>query len=138
VGVTAVVGIFYLTATGFGGAMSYGTTLTLPDRPLEATERAGAHAYLKNDCAYCHSILGRGGRRVGPDLSNIKAKGRTPDYVAAFIKDPQSKSAWSIMPKYDLPEAQLKEMADFILALDFNRYPVKTVAKEDVAKLGIR
>ena len=33
---------------------------------------------------------------------------------------------------------QLKEMADFILALDFNRYPVKTVAKEDVAKLGIR
>jgi ubiquinol-cytochrome c reductase cytochrome b subunit len=138
VGVTAVVGIVYLTATGFGGALPYGTTLTLPDRPLTATELAGAQAYLKNDCAYCHSIQGRGGRRVGPDLANIKAKGRTPDYVAAFIKDPQSKSVWSIMPKYDLPEAQLKEMADFILALDFDRYPVKIMSKEDVAKLGTR
>ena len=87
---------------------------------------------MKNDCAYCHHIQGRGGRRVGPDLSNIRAKGRTAEYVAAFIKDPQSKSTWSIMPKYDLPEAQVKAMADFILGLDFDRHPVKTVSKEDV------
>jgi quinol-cytochrome oxidoreductase complex cytochrome b subunit len=135
-GVTAVVGIVYLTLAGFGGALPYGTTLALPDRPLTPTELAGAQAYVKNDCAYCHHIQGRGGRRVGPDLSNVTAKRRTAEYVAAFIKDPQSKSAWSIMPKYDLPETQLKALADFILALDFDRFKVKTVSKEDLAKLG--
>jgi ubiquinol-cytochrome c reductase cytochrome b subunit len=137
-GVTAVVGIVYLTLTGFGGALPYGTTLALPDRSLTPTAIAGAQAYMKNDCAYCHHIQGRGGRRVGPDLSNTRAKGRTGEYVAAFIKDPQSKSTWSIMPKYDLPETQVKAMADFILALDFDRYPVKTVSKADVLQLGTR
>lgn len=87
---------------------------------------------MKHECAYCHTIQGRGGLRVGPDLSNVKAKRRTVDYVSAFIKDPQSKSRWSIMPKYDLPEAELKALADFVLGLDFDRYDTKTITKADV------
>ena len=59
---------------------------------LTPTETLGLQAYVKHECAYCHTIQGRGGLRVGPDLSNIKAKRRTVDYVSAFIKNPQSKS----------------------------------------------
>lgn len=133
-GVTAIVGIVYLTLTGFGGGRPYGDLIRVPDRPLTSTETLGLQAFVKNDCAYCHHIQGQGGRRVGPDLANVKAKGRTADYVAAFIKNPQSKSVWSIMPKYDIPEAELKALADFVLSLDFDRAGARAVTKEEVLK----
>jgi ubiquinol-cytochrome c reductase cytochrome b subunit len=133
-GLAAILGIVYLTLTGFGGARPYGNIILVPDRALTPTETLGLQAYVKHDCAYCHTILGQGGLRVGPDLSNIKAKKRTVDYVSAFIKNPQSKSTWSIMPKYDLPEAELKALADFVLGLDFDRYDTKTITKADVVR----
>jgi quinol-cytochrome oxidoreductase complex cytochrome b subunit len=133
-GLAAIVGIVYLTLTGFGGARPYGNIILVPDRALTPTETLGLQAYVKHDCAYCHTIQGQGGLRVGPDLSNIKAKRRTIDYVSAFIKNPQSKSTWSIMPKYDLPEAELKALADFVLGLDFDRYDTKTITKADVVR----
>jgi ubiquinol-cytochrome c reductase cytochrome b subunit len=135
-GVTAIIGIVYLTVTGFGGALPYGRIVRVPDRPLSTAEKLGMQAYVRHDCAYCHNIQGLGGRRVGPDLANMKAKGRTVADLTAFIKNPQSKSTWSIMPKYDLSEAELKNLADFVLGLDFDRYPAKTIAREDVTKDG--
>jgi cbb3-type cytochrome oxidase cytochrome c subunit len=131
-GVTGIVCIVYLTLTGFGGARPYGNIILVPDRVLTPTETLGLQAYVKHECAYCHTIQGQGGLRVGPDLSNIKAKRRTVDYVSAFIKNPQSKSRWSIMPKYDLSETELKALADFVLGLDFDRYDTKTITKADV------
>jgi hypothetical protein len=38
------------------------------------------------------------------------------------------------MPKYDLPEAELKALADFVLGLDFDRYDTKTITKADVVR----
>jgi ubiquinol-cytochrome c reductase cytochrome b subunit len=134
VGVTAIVGIVYLTLIGFGEARPYGNLIRVPGRPLTPTETLGLQAFVKNDCAYCHHIQGQGGRRVGPDLSNIKAKGRSAEHVAAFIKNPQSKSVWSIMPKYDIPETELKALADFVLSLDLDRGGARTVTKEEAAK----
>ncbi|MGE5256469.1 MAG: cytochrome b N-terminal domain-containing protein [Hyphomicrobiales bacterium] len=133
-GVTGIVCIVYLTVTGFGGALPYGRYLRMPDRPLTFSEEMGMQAYVKHDCAYCHNIQGQGGRRVGPDLANIKAKGRTVAELVAFIKNPQSKSTWSIMPKYDLTEAELRALADFVLCLDFDRHNAKTITKEEILK----
>jgi len=133
-GVTAILGIVYLTLAGFDGARPYGKIIRVPDRPMSSNEQLGLQAYIKNDCAYCHNIQGRGGRRVGPDLANIKAKGRTADDVAAFIKNPQSKSVWSIMPKYDISETERKALADFVLGLDFDGRGVRTITKEDAFK----
>lgn len=135
-GVTAIIGIVYLTLAGFGGALPYGRVVRVPDRPLTSTEEMGLKAYVKHDCAYCHNIQGQGGRRVGPDLANMKAKGRAVAELTAFIKNPQSRSTWSIMPKYDLSEPELKALADFVLGLDFDRHNGKTIAKEDVIKGG--
>ena len=128
-GVTAIVGITYLTAMGFAGARPYGQTVPVPDRALTATETRGLFLYADRDCAYCHQIDGRGGRRAGPDLSNMVAKDRTRAYLAQYIRDPQSISPTSSMSKYPLPQPDLDALADFLLSLDFSKHDVKTVTR---------
>ena len=88
--------------------------------------------YVDRQCAYCHNILGRGGRIQGPDLSNVLARGRTKKWLTEFIRDPQAASPWSIMPKYDLSPTELNALSDFILALDFDRYGFRILKREDV------
>jgi ubiquinol-cytochrome c reductase cytochrome b subunit len=129
-GVTVVVGIVYLSVTGFAGTLSYGDTFMIPSRTLSKTEKNGLRIYAQQECAYCHNIMGKGGRRIGPDLSNIKAKGRTREYLASFIKDPQSQSRFSVMPKYALQEDELYNLSEFILALDFTTNEPRTIKNE--------
>jgi quinol-cytochrome oxidoreductase complex cytochrome b subunit len=131
-GVTCLVGIVYLTLMGFEGARSYGERVVVPDRQLSQSEQRGLSIYVDRDCAYCHNILGRGGRIQGPDLSNVVAKGRTKKWLTEFIKDPQAVSPWSIMPKYDLSRPDLSALSDFILALDFDRYGIRILKRKDV------
>lgn len=131
VGVSSIIAIIYLTVTGFAGGRSYGETILLPERELTQTEKAGLKVYLKQDCAYCHQILGQGGRRVGPDMSNIKSKGRSREYLAAFVKDPQKESYFAIMPKYDLKQQELFALADFMIALDFSDDDGRRVTKQE-------
>jgi quinol-cytochrome oxidoreductase complex cytochrome b subunit len=131
VGVMLIVGIVYLTFMGFAGAKPYGQTVAIPDRTLTADESRGLYLYANRECAYCHQIDGQGGHRVGPDLSNEIAKRHAKDYLVRYIKNPQSVNSTSIMPKYDLPEADLNALADFILSLDFHKYPIKTVTRAE-------
>ena len=43
-GLAAIVGIVYLTLTGFGGARPYGNIILVPDRALTPTETLGLQA----------------------------------------------------------------------------------------------
>lgn len=126
VGCMVVVGIAYLTCMGFAGAKPYGQTILIPDRPLSASEQRGLYLYADRECAYCHQINGTGGHRVGPDLTNEIAKHRTGDFIAQYIHNPQSIYRTSIMPKYDLSDADLHALADFVLSLD---HPTKVVTR---------
>jgi len=132
IGVACLVGIVYLSIMGVANSKPYGDIVRVPNRPLIPSEKAGLTVFVERECAYCHHILGAGGRREGPDLSNVVAKDRTPDWLVAFIKNPQSVSPWSIMPKYDLTEEELDNLAAFILSLDFKRHEIKTVSKQDI------
>jgi ubiquinol-cytochrome c reductase cytochrome b subunit len=134
VGVTCVVGIVYLSLMGFEGASPYGRIVLVPDRRLTAAEARGLNLWIDRDCAYCHQIRGKGGHRAGPDMANVVAKGRTGDYLARYIRNPQLVSATSIMPKYNLPEADLQALADFLLALDFSKHPPKILNRKEVLK----
>lgn len=134
VGITGAVVIVYLTVTAFAGAHDYGKTLLLPDRQLTRQEETGMKIYVQQDCAYCHQVLGEGGRRVGPDISNLKAKGRTPEYLASFVKDPQAQSRFAVMPKYDLKQEDLLALADFMLAMDFSETRWRRISKESVVE----
>jgi len=134
VGVTAVIAVIYLSLMGFMGTLPYGEIIPVPQRPLTANEARGLSLYVDRECAYCHQIQGRGGHRTGPDLSNILAKGIDVDYLVKFLKDPQAVSSTAIMPKYDLPDQDLRDLAEFILALDFSRYPMKILKRDEVPR----
>ena len=138
IGVLCLVSITYLSIMGIANSKPYGEIIRIPDRQLTASETAGLNIYVERECAYCHHILGAGGRREGPDLSNVVAKDRTKDWLVQFIKNPQSTSPWSIMPKYDLNQKELHSLADFILSLEFKSHGVKTITKNDVVKGNIQ
>ena len=76
--------------------------------------------------------MGRGGRIQGPDLSNVVVKNRTKEWLRRFIKDPQAISPLSIMPKYDLSQEELSDLADFILSLDFDSYGAKNISRQQI------
>jgi ubiquinol-cytochrome c reductase cytochrome b subunit len=135
VGVTAIIGIAYLTAMGFAGAKPYGKVIRVPDRELTSIESRGLRLYVDRECSYCHQINGQGGIRRGPDLSNMVAKGRSREYLAAYIKNPQAIDPSSPMPKYDLPPDDLNALADFLLSL--NRTG-RTVTREQALAQGVK
>jgi len=132
VGVTAIIGIVYLSLMGFEGARPYGQVILVPDRPLTASEARGLYLFADRECAYCHQISGKGGHRTGPDLANVVAKHRTREFLARYIRNPQAVSTTSIMPKYSLPEPDLQALADFLLALDFSKHPAKIVKRKEL------
>jgi len=121
VGVTCLVAIAYLSWMGFEGARPYGQVVPLPDRALTAMESRGLRLFSDRECAYCHQINGQGGHRYGPDLANLAGKGRSKDYLASYVRNPQAVSMASIMPKYNLAQADLEALAEFMLALDFRQ-----------------
>ena len=133
-GVTAIVSILYLSLMGFAGAKPYGETIPVPQRALTPKEARGLYLYADRDCAYCHQIQGTGGHRNGPDLANMTMKGRTASSLTKYFKDPQAVRSTSIMPKYDLPEEDLKTLAEFVLSLDFSREALKTLRRDEVLK----
>jgi ubiquinol-cytochrome c reductase cytochrome b subunit len=130
VGITCLAGLWYLTSMGLADSRPYGGVVVVPDRTLSPGEDAGTRVWAEKECAYCHNVLGRGGRREGPDLSNLKAKKRDREYILRVIRDPQSVSRWSTMPKYDLNEAQLGALTDYLLSLDFERHGLKVIRRE--------
>ncbi len=119
IGSTFVVCVVYLTIMAYAEAAPYNKTVVIPSRELAAQEKKGLWLYVERECSYCHNILGQGGHRTGPDLSNIARKKRTPEYLAEYINKPQSKFASSTMPDYDLPKEELQALAAFLLSLDF-------------------
>ena len=129
VGATFALCIVYLTVMAYSSAAPYNKTVLVPNRTLTAEESRGLHVYVKQSCSYCHNILGQGGHRTGPDMSNIARKKRSLEYLANYIKDPKSQMESTTMPQYDLTEEQLKSIAAFLLSLDF-RGGIEPVERE--------
>ncbi len=130
-GATCLAGLVFLSITGINDSRPYGRLIVVPDRSLTPNEAKGLRLWVEKDCAYCHNILGRGGRQEGPDLSNVTRRGRDRAWLVKLIRDPQAVSGWSIMPKYDLNESELHALAEFVLSLDFRRHGARMVSRED-------
>jgi ubiquinol-cytochrome c reductase cytochrome b subunit len=130
--VTCLAGVVYLTLMGMEDSRAYSQMVLVPDRKLTDQESQGLQVWFERDCAYCHHILGKGGRREGPDLSNVVAKDRTKEWLIRYIRDPKAVRRWTTMPKYDLTEGELRALADFILTLDFDRYEPRMIRREAI------
>jgi ubiquinol-cytochrome c reductase cytochrome b subunit len=121
VGSVFIVCVAYLTVMAYVDVSPYNRTVTLPSRQLSAEERKGAKVYVERECAYCHNILGEGGHRTGPDLSNVARRKRSEKYIADYIKEPAKVFSTSTMPAYALKEEELNSLVSFIRSLDFTK-----------------
>jgi menaquinol-cytochrome c reductase cytochrome b/c subunit len=76
----------------------------------------GANIFATSGCTACHTYLGTGSSNAGaPDLSDEGTKGRSKDYLMRYIQDP-SQFGNTVMPKFALPDDQLSQLAEFLLA----------------------
>jgi ubiquinol-cytochrome c reductase cytochrome b subunit len=135
-GVSCLAGLVFLTWMGLAGARPYGEFVVVPDKKLTVPESQGLYVFVDKECAYCHQIKGKGGRKEGPDLSNTVAKERTKEWLMKYIQDPKSISRWTTMPKYDLSQNELSDLAEFILSLNFGRYGSKIIPSKDIIQKG--
>jgi mono/diheme cytochrome c family protein len=86
---------------------------------------AGTQGLFDQHCARCHAQAGEpggpgvGGSR-GPHLAKIAERpGRTAEWIAEYIRDPQAaKPGAKMMPAFEgtLTAAQIKELAEWLAA----------------------
>lgn len=76
----------------------------------------GKAIYAKYGCSGCHRIHGEGGA-VGPDLSYVGEVRPEREWHVRHLRDPQSVSPGSIMPKFPLTEQELNDLTSYILSL---------------------
>ena len=82
-----------------------------------ATAVAGAEIFAQVGCANCHTYLGEGSSNLGaPDLSDVGASGRTPEYFADYVSNP-AKYGNTVMPPFaGLGEENLAHLGAFLAA----------------------
>jgi ubiquinol-cytochrome c reductase cytochrome b subunit len=116
---TLLLGIAYLTWVAYEETSAYNKTILLPGRELTAAQQKGLALFVRNECAYCHNIMGEGGLRIGPDMSNVARKKRDLEYLKTYIRTPEAILASTTMPAYVMTDEELDQLAEFLRALDF-------------------
>jgi cbb3-type cytochrome oxidase cytochrome c subunit len=123
---TVAIGVIALAALGWGGLTAAAiattpniTTVSVVDQQgpegwqqLSPQEMAGIGYYRKEDCASCHSP----GNKLGPDLTAAPTK-KTAAWMIEHFKQPQ-KTPGSSMPPLQLTNAQMNQLAAFLLKLN--------------------
>ena len=76
----------------------------------------GKALYAQFGCAGCHRIHGEGGA-LAPDLSYVGDVRPDREWHLKHLRDPQSTSAGSIMPKFPLTDPELNDLTSYMLSL---------------------
>jgi succinate dehydrogenase/fumarate reductase iron-sulfur protein len=126
--VSCVALLLYVTLTRLASAHADAEPVPVPARTLTASESHGLSLYSILGCSGCHQIDGHAGHRVGPDLANMAVKKRTREDLVHFIRNPGVDG----MPPYELPDTDLRALADFVLAV--GQPPLKTIPREEILK----
>lgn len=92
--------------------------------PPSAKSRLGAKIFSEHGCAACHSIAGIGGW-FGPALDGIGQR-HSAAYIASQVSNPEvnvirtrgdHRERPSMMPKFNLPKADIDKITAFLLTL---------------------
>jgi cytochrome c2 len=75
----------------------------------------GKQIFQEYACYGCHKIAGEGGE-VGPDLSGVGSRLR-PEYLAAFLRNPQAFIPGSSMKNFDLWEEEVLALVAYLISL---------------------
>lgn len=110
-----------LTVMGGLGALTYvamasEAPMTTETRTFSAAEAAGLSLYDRLGCSSCHMVGGVGGDR-GPDLSVFGAQPDANERVLLHFTGIGT-APDSVMPGYQLSEAELSSLAAYLLSLE--------------------
>ncbi len=102
----------YLSNPGASGA-----TAQVSTRGLSGDVRAGAELFQSQGCISCHAVHGQGGS-IGPDLSNIGARGLSRQWLTTQIRDPRQHDPDTVMPSFDsLSDKQVSQLVQYLQSL---------------------
>ncbi len=120
-----VIGI-YFSMTGAANAR-YGERVLIPYRGLSAIGLRGARVFAEKNCAYCHQVAGKEGRRQGPDMTGVSRRGRSRDWIQRFIYNARLYQPGTVMPRYEIPLEDLEALSLYLLSLDPRKGYLKAV-----------
>ncbi len=89
--------------------------LSKPGAAAPAEAVAAAKLYARLACGACHQVNGEGGKS-GPSLNGVRFR-RERDWLVGHFHDPQKYSPGTPMPPYKLPQAQMDQLVNWLMAL---------------------
>jgi quinol-cytochrome oxidoreductase complex cytochrome b subunit len=126
----------YFTLLGMAGA-DYGGRLVVPQGPLSAAEVRGARVFGEKNCAYCHQVFGRNGRREGPDMAVVLQRNRSPEWIQRFILNARLYQPGTTMPRYEIPLEDLEGLSAYLLSLDPKRRKLQAVDRDFLSSFDL-
>lgn len=129
IGIASLVVLLYFSLLGTANAR-YGEKVVLPAGPLSPAEICGAQVFAQKKCAYCHQVFGREGRREGPDMSVVRQRQRSPEWVRRYIFNSRLYRPGTTMPRYEIPLEDLEALSSYILSLDLKKGKFKTIERD--------
>jgi quinol-cytochrome oxidoreductase complex cytochrome b subunit len=134
-GAAFLVAVVYFSLLGTANAR-YGEKIILPDSPLSASEIRGARVFAEKNCAYCHQVFGKEGRREGPDMAVVKQRLRSPLWIQRFILNARLYRPGTTMPRYEIPLEDLEALSAYLLSLDSRKGNFKAVDRRQFLDYG--
>lgn len=116
----------YFSLVGSANAR-YGQGVVVPNEGLSPVGMHGARVFAEKNCAYCHQIAGKEGRRQGPDLTVVTQRGRSRDWIQRFIYNARLYQPGTAMPRYEIPLDDLEALSTYLLSLDPRKDAFKTI-----------
>jgi len=121
--------IVYFTFLGLAST-HYGEKVILPKNDLSPLELRGARVFAQKNCAYCHQVFGRYGRREGPDMAVVLQRNRSPEWVQRFILNARLYQPGTTMPRYEMPLEELEALRAYLVSLDPKKRKFQEVDRE--------
>lgn len=83
---------------------------------LDSSVARGRVLFAQNHCLVCHGLHEEGGK-AGPDLSHVGNRRTDRAWHIRHLRDPDSVSPGSIMPKFPLSNREMDDLVSYLLSL---------------------
>ncbi len=113
--------------------------------PGTATVERGRKLFYSTNCYGCHRIEGLSDGTLGPDLTEAGSKFKV-DYLWESVADPRANLATSVMPKFTLPDQDIKALVIFLKSrkgknlaeTEIERYRVKLTGGAELIQANVK
>jgi ubiquinol-cytochrome c reductase cytochrome b subunit len=135
-GSASIVLLIYFSLLGGANAF-YGERVILRAGPLSPSVIRGAQVFAQKNCAYCHQVFGREGRREGPDMSVVDERHRSSDWIRRYILNARLYQPGTTMPRYEIPLEDLEALSAYLLTLNSKERGLRAVDRMELLDFGV-